>query len=187
MRATAFALLLSGAAAFAPAPARRTGTQLKAALNDMPGYDIETSGKPFDPMGLAEYAPLDFLRQAELKHGRVAMLAWVGWLAPEVTGILPAGDITSAHAWDALAQCDPQGWFQIVGLCGIIEASQWRHESSKTTPFWDPAGVAPKDEKEMARMQLKELKNGRAAMIGIAAAAAAHYIPGSVPGFPFPY
>ena len=35
----------------------------------------------------------------------------------------------------------------------------------------------------MEEQQTKELKNGRAAMLGIMAFSAAHYIPGSVPFF----
>jgi len=66
-------------------------------------------------------------------------------------------------------------------------AAEYRHKiSGAEGPFFDPAGIAPKDPAEFKKMQLKELKNGRAAMIAIAAAAAAHYVPGSVPGFPFP-
>jgi hypothetical protein len=34
----------------------------------------------FDPIGFAEYFDPKWLREAELKHGRVAMLATVGWL-----------------------------------------------------------------------------------------------------------
>ena len=34
----------------------------------------------FDPIGFSEYYDVKFLREAELKHGRVSMLAVVGWL-----------------------------------------------------------------------------------------------------------
>lgn len=34
----------------------------------------------FDPFGFAETFDPKWLREAELKHGRVAMLATVGWL-----------------------------------------------------------------------------------------------------------
>jgi len=93
-------------------------------LSEMNGYDVETGGKPFDPLGLSDMAPLDSLRESELKHGRVAMLAFLGWVFPEVVGTFPANDITSTHAWEALSQADPQFWFQIVGVCGIVEGAR---------------------------------------------------------------
>jgi hypothetical protein len=34
----------------------------------------------FDPIGFSDYYDVKFLREAELKHGRVSMLAVVGWL-----------------------------------------------------------------------------------------------------------
>lgn len=34
----------------------------------------------FDPLGFAENFDVRFLREAELKHGRISMLAVVGWL-----------------------------------------------------------------------------------------------------------
>lgn len=38
------------------------------------------ANEEFDPLGLAEVWDINFLREAELKHCRVAMLATVGWL-----------------------------------------------------------------------------------------------------------
>jgi hypothetical protein len=35
----------------------------------------------FDPLGLSNYFPLAYMREAELKHGRVCMLAIVGYIA----------------------------------------------------------------------------------------------------------
>lgn len=34
----------------------------------------------FDPLGFSDNFDVKFLREAELKHGRVSMLAVVGWL-----------------------------------------------------------------------------------------------------------
>ncbi len=34
----------------------------------------------FDPIGFAEYFDVKWLAEAEIKHGRVSMLAVVGWL-----------------------------------------------------------------------------------------------------------
>jgi hypothetical protein len=41
----------------------------------------------FDPLGLSEKLPfaLPWFREAELKHGRIAMLAFLGLIAPQIT------------------------------------------------------------------------------------------------------
>lgn len=38
----------------------------------------------FDPLGLSSYFPLDWMREAEIKHGRVCMLAIVGYIAVDI-------------------------------------------------------------------------------------------------------
>ncbi len=40
----------------------------------------------FDPLGLSSYFPVAWLREAEIKHGRVCMLAIVGYIAVD-TGL----------------------------------------------------------------------------------------------------
>ena len=48
--------------------------------------------------------------------------------------------------------------------------------------FWDPVGFTSKmDAKKLERQRLCELKNGRAAMLGITSVLIANYIPGSIP------
>ena len=34
----------------------------------------------FDPLRISDYVPMDYLREAELKHSRICMLAWTGWV-----------------------------------------------------------------------------------------------------------
>ena len=55
---------------FAPAPA--------SLPSDIPGY------VGFDPLGLSTLCNLDWLREAEIKHGRVAMLAATGAIVQDV-------------------------------------------------------------------------------------------------------
>ena len=38
----------------------------------------------FDPMGLSTPQNIKWMREAELKHGRICMLAWVGWVAVDL-------------------------------------------------------------------------------------------------------
>jgi hypothetical protein len=45
----------------------------------------------FDPLGFSDIFDVKVLREAELKHGRIAMLAVLGWLVQEQT-VLPFFD-----------------------------------------------------------------------------------------------
>ena len=57
-------------------------------LLELGGYDVETGIGPWDPLNLALVtsdamdvgARLRWYRQAEIKHGRVSMAAFVGWI-----------------------------------------------------------------------------------------------------------
>jgi hypothetical protein len=42
----------------------------------------------FDPFGFAEHVDPKWLRESELKHGRIAMLATVGWLVQVLSYIV---------------------------------------------------------------------------------------------------
>ena len=182
-----FALLIAACAAFAPKVPMRRSSALKASLQEMPGVGPETAGRVFDPLGLSEYAPIEFLREAELKHGRVCMVAFDGMIAPQTFGMLTeSGTIHSAKWYEAMAECPVEVWWQFIGVCGIIEGCHYRHKMGMTDReyFWDPAGIAPKTDAAMKKKQNSELKNGRLAMLATAAFFSAHYIPGSVPGAP---
>ena len=47
------------------------------------GSALSIDNVPFDPLGLASKENLVAYREAEIKHGRVAMLAALGWPAAE--------------------------------------------------------------------------------------------------------
>ena len=52
-------------------------------------------GKPFDPLGLAVFRDFDEMRAAEVRNGRVAMLASVGWVWPQIFGTFNSDDVTT--------------------------------------------------------------------------------------------
>merc|ERR1719182_1306576 len=68
----------------------------------------------YDQFSVGEEASIGFLRQAEIKHGRVAMAAFVGYLVQSngiyfpwgLTGTISHADISAAGGppdqWDAL-------------------------------------------------------------------------------------
>lgn len=74
----------------------------------------------FDPFGFATIFPVQFLREAEIKHGRVAMLAVVGWLVSEVVH-LPGPAYMSENPVDAMAAVGPGPMLQIFLFCGFLE------------------------------------------------------------------
>jgi len=156
----------------------------------MMGVDVETGNKIFDPLNLNDKLPADFARAAELANGRSAMLATVGWVWPKVFGTFDSSDVTTTDPIKAIFEADPQWWAQFFLLCGVIEAYKYRmalkgkSSTGPGEPVIDYLRGYPKDEAGRKAMHLKELKNGRLAMIGIASFVANYYIPGSVPLLP---
>eukprot|EP00542_Grammatophora_oceanica_P011178 CAMPEP_0194028216 /NCGR_PEP_ID=MMETSP0009_2-20130614/2246_1 /TAXON_ID=210454 /ORGANISM="Grammatophora oceanica, Strain CCMP 410" /LENGTH=200 /DNA_ID=CAMNT_0038667547 /DNA_START=47 /DNA_END=649 /DNA_ORIENTATION=- len=193
--AVAFIALLSGANAFAPSGkssfAKTTSLSMASELEGMIGADVETGGRIYDPWGLNEWLPADYARKAELSNGRSAMLATVGWVWPKWFGLFDSDDVTTTDPIDAILQADSAWWAQFAFLCMVIEF--WKYERELEGKSYVGEGDAaidwsstwPKlDDDGKMKMRLRELKNGRLAMIGIASFLAAHFIPGSVPCLP---
>ena len=139
---------------------------------------------------MAQWAPVDFLRKAELSNGRSAMLATVGWLFPKLVGTF-AGPIETTDPILAASKADPQWWAQFLLLCGTIEAVKYRAElegKSYTGEVDKDAAIdwakqwGKLDKSAREDIAMKELKNGRLAMIGIASFAANYFIPVSSTG-----
>lgn len=179
----------------------------KACLT-MTGPDVETGsemGKPWDPLGFSKLYDRNFdfngnmtwphvqwLREAELKHGRCAMLAVVGIFAQ---GSFHIDGYPEAPWTEALQKCydNPQGIVgfgiaQISAFAMVIEGKffpndAWIGQMDREPGDlgFDPLKLA-KDGESMKSMQLKELKNGRLAMMAFMSCVVGHYLPGSVPG-----
>ena len=115
------------------------------------------------------------------------MLATVGWFFPYTLGTFDSQDVTSTDPMAAILEADPQWWAQFVVLCGTFEAYKYKKAlegksyTGKGEPVVDYLKGYPAEEDERRKMEMKELKNGRLAMIGIASICAASAIPGSVP------
>ena len=137
----------------------------------------------FDPLGLAKWRPFDEMRAAELRNGRVAMLASVGWVWPQMFGPWGTDHVTTVDPIKAIGQVEPQAWAQIFLLAGTLEVLDYKHDWSKG-PLWDPLDLMPKDAAAAKVRQEQELKHARLAMLSWASYVAAHYIPGSVPALP---
>ena len=135
----------------------------------------------WDPLELAQWRDVEELRATELANGRAAMLAFVGWIWPQVFGLWKGGPVTSTDPIAALEQVPTVAWVQFIVFCGAIEANRLNYdrglERDTSKVFFDPLGLYPEDAEGQARMQLAELKNARTAMIGFAAVFVHHFMP----------
>jgi hypothetical protein len=165
----------------------------------------------FDPLGFCSdisEGKLCFYREVEVKHGRVAMLASLGFLVGEQFHPLFGGniDVPSYIAfqqtplqtfWPAVVAAiaipeiasvaafnDP---FAVVGAWSIPkiedpepEGGFWTVDTDREGGDfgWDPMGLRPTDPKEFKDMQTKELNNGRLAMIAAAGMVAQELVTG---------
>jgi hypothetical protein len=130
-RATVLAWLLGAAAAFV-APKNLYSTRSTVRFDSASPYAEEVGALPpvgfFDPLGLStDLSPevFDQYRTAELKHGRVAMLAVIGYVVPEVfrwPGEIAPGlkfaDVP--HGVAAINAIPALGWVQMVFAIGMV-------------------------------------------------------------------
>jgi light-harvesting complex I chlorophyll a/b binding protein 4 len=150
-------------------------------VTQMPGILSPTGF--WDPAGLAKMKTpeqLMYTREAELKHGRVAMLAALGFpFAEEFHPIFPGDGVPSDFSF----QLTPlQTYWPLVLLAvGALELPAIRTFKDLGNGVWelkddhvsgdlgyDPLGLKPEDPDKLLTMQNRELNNGRLAMIGIA-------------------
>ncbi|KAJ1450806.1 chlorophyll a/b-binding protein domain-containing protein [Pelagophyceae sp. CCMP2097] len=140
----------------------------------------------FDPVGFSRNGvPLNDVRryrEAEVQHGRVAMVATVGYLVGEWASPVVWGGKISGPANDQLEQIPGPVLALLTLAIGMAET--WRARRGWVEPGpgdlfelratyypgdigFDPLGLKPAGAEEFATMQSKELSHGRLAMIGI--------------------
>ena len=164
----------------------------------------------FDPLELSlkeffdesNTATIGFLRQAELKHGRVAMAAFVGFLVNYQGITFPAALTMSGEKFSSLGTGNPllawdnisdKGKWSILGFIGLLEVlgeaekpHYMRGGKSGTHDlvwYFGSKYLSGKTEEQKLRSRTAEINNGRLAMIGIMGVIAASTVPGSVPYF----
>jgi len=124
------------------------------------------------------------MREAEIKHGRLAMLAAVGWPLAElfdkkIAGLLglPTA-LTSTGSSPSilnggLEKIDLEYWVLVVAIAGLAELESVETKEGKGKDYvpgdcgFDPAGFFPESKAEQFDMQTKEIKHGRIAMMAI--------------------
>ena len=171
--ATLFALVGS-AAAFAPALKTKTSTSSLSAWKDETVVGITAPVGFFDPLGFSvgkSDETMLYYREAELKNGRVAMAACLGWFITSA-GVHPAFDSSlSSDPLEAARQLPFVGWLQFILGCGAVE---WVTEQIKKRPGYvagDVLGSAywvDNSDEGWVEYQNKELNNGRLAMLAFA-------------------
>ena len=141
----------------------------------------------FDPLGFSKNMDLDGvkrLREAEVMHSRVAMMATVGYLIGESTPTITYGmDVHHTIANNQIPEVPGTVLFPFFLAINIAEATRaaigWVEPglgplfTLRKTYYpgdikFDPLGLKPKNGKDFANMQTKELSNGRLAMLAAA-------------------
>ena len=181
MKTAILASLIASAAAFAPVSQPSSKTALAADLSKELGAQAPLGF--FDPLGIVadgDKENFDRLRWVELKHGRVAMLAVVGYLVTAAGARFPgAEDIPSGFA--ALSAVPGMVWAQMVATWALMEAA---NRDQKDTPgvnsSWSGGeftgdfrngfidfGWDKLSEDQKMKKRATELNQGRAAQMGI--------------------
>ncbi|EWM22717.1 light-harvesting protein [Nannochloropsis gaditana] len=135
----------------------------------------------FDPLGLSEInevgIDLYWLREAELKHCRLGMMAAAGILFVEAVGPAPGFPSTKSQMdafWTVYAEKPSLVGAALVAIAILevisgVATTQGRQNGDRAPGDYnfDPLGFG-KDPAKFKDLQLKEVKNGRLAMIAAA-------------------
>ena len=130
----------------------------------------------FDPLGVSNYFPTDYLREAELKHGRMCQLAWLGYVAVDLGMRVPGypeamSGATSATAHSAAVEYGALGnifvWIGIAEMTSWIGVSQMLQGSGRQPGDFGfgKKFLDGKSEAQIESMKLKEITHCRAAML----------------------
>jgi len=169
--------ILASVAAFSPAG--RTSARSSSSLQ-MGDFSKEIGVQAplgfWDPLGLlmnAEQERFDYLREAELKHGRVSMLAILGHIVTtkgdrlpgEIAYGVPFSSIRSGLA--AFEDIPAAGFWQTVLFIGLIEYG-WGYQKENIEESCTNAMNGLRwNEATQRKKKAIELNNGRAAQMGI--------------------
>jgi Chlorophyll A-B binding protein len=222
MKIVALALAVSSASAFAPSSSS-SSTKPATSLSANPFGTIQ----PFDGegafVGNKEWALLTtnwgsddtgkYMRASELKHGRSAMLAVLGYAAERfgitfdrispheylsVSQGVKFADLAAMGPIEAIKAVPPLGMAQIFCTIAAIEIYELTHANGeikydeRIAPGLQSGGLTgelgfnPLRFTMTDKIRLNEISNGRAAMVAIAAWVSHDLVPGSVP-IPLPW
>ncbi|CAB9512212.1 Fucoxanthin-chlorophyll a-c binding protein [Seminavis robusta] len=220
MKSAILASLIASAAAFVPAQDAARSTSLNGAMDDLKSIAEKSNPvlKYYDPLELATTsiwgntndATIGFLRHSEIKHGRVAMAAFVGYCVqsngirfpwPSVGGDVSFDGLSPPEQWDAMPEAAKWQIVLFIGFLEFYSESVGTHymrggQAGKFPTFaegdiiphpmplnlFDPFGLSTNASAEKKEKGLiSELNNGRLAQIGIIGFLSEQKVEGSVP------
>ena len=184
MKLALLSTLVGGVSAFAPSSSSQRSMALNAEMSkslpfllkptNLDGSMVGDVG--FDPIGLSDNFDLKWLREAELKHGRVSMLAVVGFVLSEFVNFPMYSGMHVDDSNAAPTAVGVSAMLQIVFAAGFEEYRTNKGNITMETMFSDPSrapgdlGFDPMGYKKSGdydKLQLNEVKNGRLAMLAI--------------------
>ena len=188
-KTAALSLCLAVASAFqGPAPAR-PAPQLAASPNNQyqNALGAQAPAGFWDPIGISDgISPEQFqrYRNVEQKHGRIAMIATIGYVVPEKFGtfgdIKLGGDVKFSdvpNGVQALFKIPAVGLLQILLLIGILETQFPNENGDYGTGYFGQSLEEPPKSRKLAM----EIANGRLAMLGIMGLLAQDVVTGGHP------
>ena len=157
-----------------PAPAYKASESLPF-LEYPPNLAGYAGDRGFDPFRFSDFVPMDFLREAELKHGRMTMLAVVGFAAVDLgLRVYPVPDayegLTAVTAHDALVQQGAMSqillWVCFAEIISSIAVIQMLEGSGREPGDFgfDGGFLKNKSDEYIASMKEKEIVHSRLAM-----------------------
>merc|ERR1719199_216519 len=182
------AFALAGQRSALPRQARRAGPVKMIKSRALPWQECPAhmegmiGNAGFDPLGLSTPKNIKWMREAEIEHGRLCMLAWTGYVAVDL-GIkfpgtthsgIPFADLSSFTAHDATARYELFFALLLTGTCETIKFSpiydMMTNPNSDRKPGdfgFDPLKLLTPDNEE--QYKTAELTHGRAAMLAFGA------------------
>merc|ERR1712151_217521 len=126
----------------------------------------------WDPLGFSadgDVSSFKRRRSVELKHGRISMLATMGYITPEVTGKFPGYlSPSSGLKFADIPKVPALGWAQIVAYAGFCELSAGSDDWKTGTPGdYGFKVLTSSDPAEKTKKLSAEIANGRLAMMAI--------------------
>ncbi|EKX48559.1 Light-harvesting Chl a protein 5 [Guillardia theta CCMP2712] len=156
-----------------------------------PAFDGTWAGDVgFDPLTISGWLDIKWLREAELKHCRVAMLAVAGCIAQDLfrfpgAETVYSSDLKLTKLHDAALKTGTMGqmlfWlgsFEAISTAAVIQMLQGSGRKPGDFGF-DPLGLGKGGDR--ARLELAEIKNGRLAMIAFSGIIHHYFITGKGP------
>ena len=156
---------------------------------DPAGFSDDLTGDPQGAEGHVQY-----LREAELKHGRICMLAWTGWVTVDLGVRIVAmpqewEGLTSATAHDKLCEYGAMGnmaiWLALAEIVSWLGVAQMLQGSGREPGDFGIGKqfLEGKTKEQVDRVKLQELKNGRLAMFAFSGVVTQSILSGN--GFPY--